>query len=447
MEKEQLKTTVYFFLIFFLILIGNIMYWLAYYPGGFNLDAYGQWAQIHGDQPFNNWHPFFVTAVYLVLTKIIDSFSFCIFMQILLFSISLSLLLTKVGEVVEKRWISVVVAIIDSVNPAIAMNNISLVKDVYFTIGVILIEYLLLIMLFKDNIRHKKTWILLSITSLVLLLTRYNALFFMIPIIITMWVIYENYRRVIVKISLVIVGTVIIIVGPIYSFVGVRAHDNPKGEIVGIPMAIMANALVTDREHIPEDVEEYLLEMTDYDTWDERYVTGEWYSIKWEIGGPELLRDISIGRIVIMTLKTMIYCPEASLRSIICNTRLTWQVFGWVEWQTYIYIEDNPYGIFSCPNVSIIPVIDVINNFGNSFWGSTLIWNLGGYMVLLVWITYYMIKRKSKLIILCIPIISYVFFTTLLLSGPNYRYFYFVPILVIPISILFFAGKGRIQVE
>lgn len=26
-----------------IIFLGQILYWLAYYPGGFNLDAYGQW--------------------------------------------------------------------------------------------------------------------------------------------------------------------------------------------------------------------------------------------------------------------------------------------------------------------------------------------------------------------------------------------------------------------
>ena len=52
--------------LFLFILAGGMLYWLAYYPGGFNLDAYGQWDQVHGIQKLNNWHPVLTTGLLIV---------------------------------------------------------------------------------------------------------------------------------------------------------------------------------------------------------------------------------------------------------------------------------------------------------------------------------------------------------------------------------------------
>ena len=70
-----------------MVLLGNIAYWLAYYPGGFNLDALGQWDQAHGYWELDNWHPIITTIIYWGLTRISDTLAFCIFSQILLFSL------------------------------------------------------------------------------------------------------------------------------------------------------------------------------------------------------------------------------------------------------------------------------------------------------------------------------------------------------------------------
>ena len=61
-----------------IVLLGQLFYWLAYFPGGFNLDAYGHWDQVHGFAPLNDWHSVVVTGIYWVLTRIKDSIVFCI---------------------------------------------------------------------------------------------------------------------------------------------------------------------------------------------------------------------------------------------------------------------------------------------------------------------------------------------------------------------------------
>ena len=61
-KSIDLSNVVFFIIVLVITISGNLLYWAAYYPGGFNLDAYGQWMQINGDLPLNNWHPFFITG-------------------------------------------------------------------------------------------------------------------------------------------------------------------------------------------------------------------------------------------------------------------------------------------------------------------------------------------------------------------------------------------------
>ena len=63
MAKREQKSRYTVLLYFVIILFGSCIYWFAYFPGGFNLDAYGQWSQAHGVLPYNDWHCFVSTVI------------------------------------------------------------------------------------------------------------------------------------------------------------------------------------------------------------------------------------------------------------------------------------------------------------------------------------------------------------------------------------------------
>lgn len=436
--KSFVKSGLLFLIIFVIVLSGHLFYWFAFFPGGFNLDAYGQWSQVHGNQQLNNWHPVFVTGIYWLLTRIVDRFWFCILFQIVLFSVSISCLLVKIGKLIMRPGIMIVIALFEAINPAITINNICLVKDVYFTIWVIWIAYILVeLCAVKTDISKipKKLGVPLGLFSVAMLLTRYNAIFYVLPLFILIWICWKGCRKDIFKIAIVVLIINLLISGPVYKLIGVRPHDNPTGEIVGMPMAMMVNALLTDPENIPEDVESFLLEIANRDEYEELYITGEWDSVKWKVGGTELLKNESLSRILWLSLKTFMSCPRASISSIAWNTRIVWQVFGIVEWDSKAYLEDNEYGIYSMPNEHLRDIADDILKYGNTEIGGTIVWNLGGYMIFLAWSIYYLLCERSRKIALFVPIVSYVVLTMFLLSGPNYRYFYFLPVLVVPLGV------------
>ena len=423
---------------------GNLLCWAAYYPGGFNLDAYGQWMQINGDLPYNNWHPFFITGIYWLLTRIVNNLAFCIFFQILLFSFSFSVLIYKVEKWSLNKWLVILIAFVVAFNPAVELNNVCLIKDVYFTIEMMW-SWILLIDVYNSNgeVLEGKGKYSIVLISIVMILTRHNAYFYVFPMLIMLGVVWKTKWKSVLLITATAIISVIIIEGPIYSFINVEPHDNPKGEVIGIPMAVMANALTTDPENTPEEVKEFLLDIADYEFWEENYITGEWDSVKWDIDSSRIFHDKSLVDIFILAIKTAGKCPRAAFESVLWNTRVVWQIVGKSEWSTEVYIEDNIYGIKDGGLEDLKIFFNIIISFSETLIGSTIIWNLGGYILIIVLSMLYYSRNNKKILVFDIPLLSYVFLTMLLLCGPSYRYFYMLPVIIWPNLLLHIQAGNR----
>jgi hypothetical protein len=214
------------------------------------------------------------------------------------------------------------------------------------------------------------------------------------------------------------------------------------GEMVGVPMAAMANALVNDYENTPESVKEFLENIADIDAWNNCYNMGEWDSCKWEFGGIDLLKDESLPKILGLFVETVKKCPEAVYDSFRENTRVVWQIIGYNEWNTWIYIEPNDYGIEVNHNLYCEKVAGWLQKMSNTIVGSAFSWNIGLDIAVFVLILLYMETiGDQKLNSIILAIMAYDFFTMLLLAGPSYRYFYFNGVLLLPIILAAFSEK------
>lgn len=230
----------------------------------------------------------------------------------------------------------------------------------------------------------------------------------------------------------------------IFSVLKVQQHSNVIGEVSGVPMAIMANAYVNDYENLPEDVKSFLEEIAPYSEWEKRYVVGEWDSCKWDFGGIELLKEESFLKIIYMTWKTIVRCPQSSYDSIQENTRLVWQVVGKSYWRPWVYIEENEYGIEK--RTSINKIEKMVEKSEESIVMSALFWNIGLIIIIFLalnWVSF--AKMKYQSILFVGPILIYNLCTMCLLSGPSLRYFYFNSVMVFPIIgiVLGMLGKEK----
>ncbi len=444
-KNSKTVSSIKFYVITFLIIfLGQMLYWFAFYPGGFNLDALGQWDQIHGYMQLNNWHPVFTTGCYWLLTRIYDNFAFCIFAQLLIFSVSVAYLLLSLYRLNISKSLLIAVAIYISLNPAIGMNNVCLFKDVPFTIALVWIITMVI-----KVIESKGTWLksvyhlgcfIFNLVAITLI--RHNGIFYIIPLLLCIAVLYRHDIKRILSIILTYVIVFMMIQCPLFTALSVEQHSNLTGEVVGIPMAIMANAFIVDYENTPDDVKEFLISIADNAEWNEKYELGEWDSCKWDFGGIDLFQGESIEKFIRLTLSTLISAPEAAYQSIRENTRVVWQILGFAEWDTWVYIEDNEYGISEGPNRLCSKIVDRILDFSMSLSGTFLCWNIGVPNALLMFlILLIVVRREYEKLTYCLPVVFYNLLTMLLLCGPSHRYFYFNSVLILPIALLLLREK------
>jgi len=429
------------FICFAIILIGECIYWKAFYPGGFNLDAVGQWMQSVNDLPFNNWHPVISTLWYKILICISSSFSFVIFSGLVLFAIAFSYVMSKFIKYNISEKVVYIISIVVALCPTIMLFNICMIKDVQFAIlvtflfGILIEIYMSRGIWLKNKLNFLCFAIILVITSMV----RHNAILFTLFLVIGVHFCVEKNLRYLLKIIIILMLSIIIIINVfVYRLLNVEKHSNIVGEISGIAMCIMVNALVTDSENLPSDVHEFLNQFASDEQFKDIYICGEWDSCKWDIEKLDLLSNVSINTIILLTIKTICVCPQASYEAVKEATRMMWQVEGNVYWYPEIYIEDNSYNIVAQYNnnyhymfdkiikLSVLPIFNCV-------------WSLGLIMLILLFIAH-VANSGIKNITFLFPIIINTFFTTLMLCGPNYRYFYYINILFIPLIfvLLFF---------
>ena len=425
-------------LLYFVVIAGfSVLYWLAYFPGSFNLDAYGQWMQAHHSLQYNDWHPLTSTLIIQFIVSIVDRFEFYIGFQILVFSVAVAYLLSTLQAQKINPMLLTCVAIFIGVNPAIGLNTISLTKDVQFTIVLIFISSCAIKTIFSngkwlDNYLH-----LLVLGALLgaAFLIKHNGAMYVLPFFLILLITYKPHILKVVLSGLLAAAIVLTIKFPISKMLNTEPHENVVGEAIGIPMAIMANALVNDADNIPADVHVFLNEIASDDEWQSHYYVGEWDSCKWEFGGTELLRDVSAVTVLRYAWETICSCPQASYESIRANTGIVWELLRtYPHWVPDAYIEPNEYEIESRPVIPLQEAFEFVKTVTLIPVLSIIFWNTGFHIaaILIVFCLSYRRIRAGK-ILLVIPLLVFELGTMLLLAGPNQRYFYCNAVLFLPI--------------
>lgn len=444
LSGETKDRTIFYFLI---VLLLSAVYWYAYYPGGFNLDAYGQWYQAHGYSPYNDWHPFVSTLLIQLVVSFVDDFAFYILIQIILFSATEAFMLRALQKAGIPAKFLVVTAILTGLNPAVGLNTVCMVKDVQYSILLILImQGAFRIVESEGRVLHNNAF-LFSLGSILALsaLVRHNGVLFVVPFLLLLLFGYKACAKRICILGLTVLVIVMTIKGPVAGKLKVEPHNNVTGELVGIPMAIMANALVHDTENVPEEVHAFLNTIAADEEWNAHYFTGEWDSCKWEFSKADLLKNEPLEKILYLTWETMRACPQAAYDSFRENTKIVWEAVQTpLYWIPEVYIEENDLGIIPepvpamntlCRRITEISLFPVIRGF---------FWNNG--MQCLVMLTIFLFlpaEKRLKESILVLPLLAYTLGTMLLLAGPNQRYFYCNAVLYIPVSLMMLRGYHR----
>ena len=397
---------------------------------------------------YNDWHPLISTLLIQLSTKICDSFAFCILVQIIAFSFSVALLLSTLYQYGVCRKIILAITAFTALNPAIALNTISLTKDVQFTILAVLLVDILLRIYFTEGKWLSGVWryLYLALLSSMICLVRHNGILYVAPTLFLLMFLYRSTMRQVLYISILVALCITAVKVPISALLNVAPHDNPVGEAVGIPMAIMANALVSEPESIPEEVHDFLNDIADDADWNEYYCLGEWDSCKWIFSRATLIKEISPSTLFKYTLQTIESCPESAYDSFRANTQIVWQpVMSKRYWIPEVYIEENEYNIRQKPIGLFSNVAAILTQLSCFFPLNIFCWNTGFQIILIMLaLLFARGRRYNTAAFLYLPLLVYDLGTMLLLAGPNQRYFYCNAVLFLPLTVSVQLERGNV---
>lgn len=438
-KNENKKYFMWFIIGFSISFLIMMLYFYAFFPGSFTSDNIQQWEQVQSGQ-FSNWHPVLHTYLIYLVSRIINHYSFVVFIHILLFSCACGYLLTAMARWKLPKWCMILTEAFIILNPMTRHMFIGLLKDATFSICVLILSaFLINIFLSKGNwFKSIKNCSCFTIIIVLLTIIRHNGLLLTVPLMLLMiWIIKKQSKRIIIA-GLIALFCIVMIKNPMYNMLDVERPQNEFLESVGIPMTILCNIKVQEPGRLTEDANKVMNAIGYKDeVWDS-YEYGNFNSIKWNSGACEYLNQVNKKHFMTMIGQMIIKEPALSLQAVYQLTRMGWDIRGNVNWNinTACYDnqweykwDDNRAGI---RNTIFKTDIFMWTKFTKYFFSFA-----GVYIILLMLVGFLCSKRYGlSVLYIVLPVLCYDFGTMLLLCGTDYRFFHFNSMIVIPLCLV-----------
>lgn len=149
---------------------------VAYWPALMSPDSVHQWHQVVTGQ-FSDWHPAIHTLTNWLLTRIWLSPAAVALVQVLVGSLVVGLVLSRLRGLGLPRWLAVVLALVCALTPANGVLMITLWKDVPFSIAMLGFT-LLLVQIVASNgawLARPHRWLVLGLVAAAASLYRHNG--------------------------------------------------------------------------------------------------------------------------------------------------------------------------------------------------------------------------------------------------------------------------------
>lgn len=430
-------------------------YLIAWQPGGFSPDTAMQWHQAH-TMEFDDHHPFFHTFLFVVLTRILDNYTFMLLCQIFFFACGMAYLAATM-----RAWgfrLSVIIVICAVMALASPTRNIVLYfwKDTAMSVFFLyLLSHIFNIML-TDGLWLKKPLNLISTAVLLACITlvRHNAILLTAPFLVLLLIQFASVRRSCIKLIALVLVIVIGVKGPLYHFFNVNSTSDSYLETTGLPMTILFSSYVYSPETMPPEAYAFLETLEDHETACERYKLGNYNSIKWNWDmsyseAQKKMEAMPIADFLNLTLETIRGNKMLAAYSVVKLTDMVWDPVG-----AQINLVDPPKGdppsrslLFESMQehvFSFFQTLDVVFA-SNAF--QRLASQLGILILIMLFACYISIHRMHfwRSLWVVLPVMCYNFGTMLLLCGPDYRFFHFNCLAAYPLAVLLLSQARQTQ--
>lgn len=423
-----------------------IVYFFAYYPGGFSYDSIEQYAQALTGE-YSDWHPVIHTLlIFTFPLKMTGQPGFIVFFQIIYFasvfaymaytfrqygngvyaacSLGFILLNPNTGNIAVRPWK-------DAIFAAASLLLMVYAARIYMTCG--------------KWLQSKRHVLMFAAAGAVTTLVRHNAVLFTIPLLCAIYF-YCSRKRWRQTAALLLAFCFFIKV-PVYYMLQVDSPGNRKTEVMGIPLTIIGNAVKESHEVLDRQTMEFAYKIASYEDWENFYQCGSFNDLKFHGIHTDVIEETSIIEILKMTYQCLARAPGASFMAFFTLTSMVYGIEGAGDCVTY-GMEENEYGLVYTGNQWLYILLE---NYRQLVVGSIFkyLFQYAGIMNLVMLAC---ILSKSNLtkrehwrrMLLCVPILAYNFGTMLLLTGRDFRFFY-VNFLICPVVVfLMQAERGRV---
>lgn len=408
----------------------------ACYPGGVNYDISNQWRQAHSGE-YNNWHPLFHTLMMKLLSSIVDNYSFMVLVQIVVFAALFSYLTAALHRSGVPGWLALAVHTLVTASLPVRNTLVYFGKDAAMTLGIIGLTIQAVRILYTRGEWLKKPLhvIVLGLTLAYTTLLRVNALFFTLPLLLCVLLVYRAYWKKTALAALSMALVMALVQGPVFGSLNVVYPNNTVEESIGLPMTVLCDIRKMDPQALDTQTRLFLNDLVPSRVWQENYVLHNYNSVKFTFPR-ELIAEKSAGELLGMAARAARNAPRTAFDAVNGLTDLVWDVTGKGEGYQKI---SNSGDIESARYSSA-----TLNRLGRMFcrlWETPLEWgifawlteNIGVQLVLLLVVTLWALYRRGvETLLLTLPTLLYDLGTMLLLASNDARFFHFSMTIALP---------------
>ena len=440
----------------FAVTFGYLLLWLvAYYPGGFCVDNIYQLSQVYYGY-FDNWHPVLHTwPFYWIPWQIYPHPVSITLFQILLFCLAVGYLYRVLCSKGCPMWFIIGSWLFLILNCHTMSMMISPLKDSALSI-VSLVVFTQVIEIYETQGLWIKKWNHFLVFTVVCFLAsgvRHNGILLIAPLYILLFIFQKNARKSILFSAALVMLGIWFMNGPIMLWERVCPPANRQLETLGLPLTILSSVYMKDRGVLCPEAIRFLDSLTTQEEWNTIFQFGSFNSIKFVSSLPLSDRVEQEGAKAILQ-----YTAEAISRSSIWSTKafitLTRQV-----WDPLANV--GGYGSPFCASIVVDGVsvtmqgnaalAQVLENWADttdSLFLSLFTKNIGMMILIAMFAAVTNVGRgKLGRAFMIFPMLIYDFGTMLLLTGPDFRFFHFNFVIIIPLLYLILSGSKNNESE
>lgn len=442
--KEEKKKL--YFVAFLLTFFCFLSAYIVHYPGGFGTDSLVQYGQAVNNV-YVDWHPYFHTLFAFKLPLMLSGgwTGSIVLFQILLFSAVIAYAVMTIAEYTNKTYAKLVFAFY-MLNPSTITFAMLPLKDTSFAIAALFLITCIVRMHFSHGkwLNKRTNGFVFAAVLAASTLFRHNAVLFTLPLLGVVFV-YTGGKRSI-QIAAFFLGMVFVFRVPVYHLLGVENPGNRKGEMLGLPMNIIASVAANNPEAMDEKTKRFVYEIAEQEAWAESYKYGSYNYVK---NDPRfnryVIEEYEVIDIIGMSVQCVLRSPKEAISGAIRTTDPIYTLTDDYNGVLDIEVTDNEYGICMRGNRMLRSAFKAYAQIGSMVFAYAFHY-VGAMMAVLLVIVLAkcdLLNRKDlKKAAFALPMLAYNFGTMLLMThrGDASRFFYY-SFLVIPLYMVMYCRQ------